>query len=328
MKIAPEALEPKNNTILVVDDNEEYAEAVKKYLSLEGYRVLTASRGDEALGLVAGSPPDLVLLDAQMPGMSGFEVCQQLKSNEHTRLIPVVMVTALRGSQDKIHGIEAGADDFISKPFVPAELKARLRSLLRMKHLNEQLDSAEDIILSLAKAIEAKDPYTEGHTGRVGNYCLLLGKALNLDKRDLQALEIGGVLHDIGKIGVLDIILNKEGKLTAEEYERMKLHPLIGYKIVLPLRSFAPVLPIVRHHHEHYDGYGYPDGLKGEAIPLLARITTIADVYDALTTDRPYRPAMPPEVARETLKGMSGNYLDPELVKIFLGVIEKEEIRK
>lgn len=328
MKIIDEDLEPQNNTILVVDDNGLYLESVKDFLVLEGYKVLTASQGNLALDIMNTILPDLVLLDAVMPEMDGFEVCTKLKSQGHTRFIPVVMVTSLSESKDKVRGIEAGADDFISKPFVPSELKARLRSLLRLKHITEQLDSAEDIILSLANATEAKDPYTEGHTGRVSNYCLLLGKALNLEKMDLRALEMGGILHDIGKIGILDVILNKNGKLTAEEYEKMKLHPVIGYKIVQPLKSFARVLPIVRHHHERYDGKGYPDGLKQEEIPLLARITAVADVYDAITTDRPYRPAMSLPEVWETMTQMSGRHLDLELVKIFMELIEKNKVFK
>jgi putative two-component system response regulator len=323
MNIYAEALEPKNNTILVVDDNAMYLEAVRDFLIAQGYQVLTASSGDSALKIISTILPDLVLLDAVMPEKDGFEVCARLKSQDHTRFIPVVMVTSLSESKDKVRGIEAGVDDFISKPFVAEEMKARLRSLLRLKHITEQLDSAEDIILSLASATEAKDPYTEGHTERVGNYCSLLGRAISLAYRDLRALEMGGILHDIGKIGILDVILNKNGKLTSEEYEKMKLHPAIGYKIIQPLRSFSPVLPIVRHHHERFDGKGYPDGLKGKNIPLLARITTVADVYDAITTDRPYRKAMPPEKAQQTMLKMSGTHLDPELVKIFLGLVAK-----
>lgn len=328
MKIPFEVLEPQNNTILVVDDNVMYLEAVKDFLTLEGYQVLTASRGILALDIMKTILPDLVLLDAVMPEMNGFEVCARLKNQDRTRFIPVVMVTSLSESKDKVRGIEAGADDFISKPFVPEELKARLCSLLRVKHLNDQLDSAEDIILSLANAIEAKDPYTEGHTERVGNYCLALGKALHLGELDLRALEMGGILHDIGKIGILDVILNKQGKLTPQEYQQMKAHPVIGHKIVQPLKSFVQVLPIVRHHHEHYDGNGYPDGLKGEHIPLVARITTVADVYDALTTDRPYRKALPTPVVQEVMAQMSGTHLDPKLVKIFMNLIEKDKIAK
>lgn len=328
MKIPDEAIAPKNNTILVVDDNKFYLESVKDFLCLEGYQVLTAARGDAALELIDQSPPDLVLLDAMMPQMDGFEVCRLLKTNERTRLIPVVMVTSLRESTDKIRGIESGVDDFISKPFIPEELKARMQSLLRMKHLNEQLDNAENIILSLANAIEAKDPYTEGHTERVGNYCLLLGEALKLEETDLWALKMGGILHDIGKIGISDTILNKKGKLTPQEDEQMRLHPVIGHKIIKPLRSFHQVLPIVRYHHEQFDGNGYPDGLKKEEIPLIARITTVADVYDAITTDRPYRQALPSNGIRESMLKMAGTHLDPELVKIFLELTDSKKVKK
>jgi len=205
------------------------------------------------------------------------------------------MITGLGDEKDKVEALESGTDDFLNKPFNFTELLPRLRSLLRMKFLNEELDSAENVIYALARAIEAKDKYTQGHTERVSSYARQLGERLKLPSQDLSALYSGGILHDVGKIGIPDSILNKPAKLTEEEFDLIKKHPLIGAQICQPLQSVRNVIPIIRHHHEKMDGSGYPDGLKGEEIPLLARIMAIVDVYDALTTERSYRRALSPD---------------------------------
>jgi putative two-component system response regulator len=287
--------------VLVVDDVPANVELLKRLLTREGYNVVTACDGQHALEMVQREHPDLVLMDVLMPKLSGFEVCEQIKQNKATRLTPVVLVTALQERDDKIQAINAGADDFLTKPVNAHELKARVRSLVRLKRYTDDLDSAESVILSLALVIEARDAYTEGHCQRLAGYATALGTALGLSEEQLGALDRGGYLHDVGKIGISDAVLLKAGPLTADEYEQIKQHPVIGDRLCGQLRSLRQVRPIVRHHHERLDGSGYPDGLKGDAIPLVAQIMSIVDVYDAITTDRPYKSAAPPERACEEL---------------------------
>jgi putative two-component system response regulator len=237
-----------------------------------------------------------------MPGIDGFEVCRRLKEAPGTRLIPVVLITALTASEDRIRGIEAGADDFLAKPPVVAELEARVRSLVRLKRYTDELDSAESVILSLGLTIEARDPYTNGHCQRLAAYATALGTHLGLDHDQMVALNRGAFLHDVGKIGIPDVVLLKSGRLTASEYALMQRHTVIGDNLCSELRLLEDVRPIVRYHHERPDGTGYPDQLKGEEIPLLARILSVVDVYDALTTERPYKPALPPDHAIRELR--------------------------
>lgn len=304
--------------VLIVDDQPSNVAIVQKLLASEGYEVLTAESGEEALRVIADAPPDLVLLDVVMPGMSGFDVCRHLKSEPSTRLVPVVMLTALRAREHRIDGINAGADDFLFKPFDAEELRARVRSLVRLKRYTDELDSAEAVIMSLALTIEARDPYTEGHCLRLARYAATLGRRLGLGADDLHALERGGYLHDLGKIGVPDPILLKPGLLTTAERDVVKRHTIVGDHLCGELRSLQGVRPIVRYHHERLDGSGYPEGLRGSAIPLLAQIMGIVDVYDALTTRRPYRSAVSSEAAlveleREAERG----WRDPDLVSEF-----------
>ena len=246
-----------------------------------------AADGCEALERVRNDRPDLVLLDVMMPGLNGFEVCRTLKGDAATRLVPVVLVTALRHADDRVQGIEAGADDFITKPFNAHELRARVRSLIRIKRYTDDLESAESVIVSLALTIEARDRYTDGHCQRLASYGSAVGRHLGLAEDDITALVRGGFLHDIGKVGVPDAILLKAGRLTPPEYEVMKRHTAIGERLCGELRALRRVRPIVRHHHERLDGSGYPDGLRGDAIPLVAQIIGIVDVFDAITTSRP-----------------------------------------
>ncbi len=284
-------------TILVVDDTPANVELLKGLLTREGYTVHTAADGEAALAAVARELPDLVLLDVMMPKLDGFEVCRRLKQDPTTRLTPVVLITSLQEREDRIRGINAGADDFLTKPVNAHELKARTRSLVRLKRYTDDLESAESVIFSLALTIEARDTYTDGHCQRLARYAVALGTHRDLGNDDLAALHRGGLLHDIGKVSVSDTILLKPGPLTAEEYDGMKRHTVVGDSICGELRSLRLVRPIVRHHHERLDGTGYPDGLRGDAIPLLAQIVGLVDVYDALTTDRPYRAALPPDRA-------------------------------
>ena len=289
--------------ILVVDDVSANVELLKALLTRQGYAVVTASDGHEALDMMAQEHPDLVLMDVLMPKLSGYEVCEQLKKNPVTRLTPVVLITALNRREDRIQGINAGADDFLTKPVNAHELNARVRSLVRLKRYTDDLDSAESVILSLALVIEARDAYTDGHCQRLAGYATELGVHLNFSDEELAALHRGGYLHDVGKVGIPDSLLLKPGRLTREEYARIKEHPVIGDRLCGELRSLRQVRPIVRHHHERLDGSGYPDGLKGDDIPLMAQIMGIVDVYDAITTDRPYKSAMTPERAHDELVG-------------------------
>jgi putative two-component system response regulator len=325
-----EQLDYQGARILVVDDNELNVELVADNLIPEGYEVERAYSGAEALEKVRTQSFDLVLLDVMMPGITGYEVCERLKKDEKTRLLPVVMVTALEQREDKIRGIAAGADDFIHKPFDRAELLVRVKSCLRIKRLTDDLETAESILVTLGNAIDAKDAYTEGHAERVAHYSVAIGKKLGLPYDSLRHLRIGGVLHDIGKIGVPEAILNKPGPLTTEEFEIMKRHPVIGETICKPLRSLRDVLPIVRNHHERPNGSGYPDGMHGEEIPIEARIVCLADVYDALATTRSYKRAFPRERCIEMIRQDAAKGLfDPRVVEAFVAYLsERDEAKR
>ena len=287
----------KFGTILIADDEEANRDLLAHILRREGYEVLLAVDGEEAINCFDEHSVDLALLDVKMPRRNGFEVCRTIKRNPVTRLVPVVLVTGLINTNDRIAGIECGADDYLHKPIRREELCARVRSLLRLKQFTDELESAETVLFSLALSIEAKDPYTEGHCTRLSKYSVALATALGLPEEERVALRRAGIVHDIGKVAVPESILLKPGPLTREEREIIQLHPVAGERICQPLRSFRLVLPIIRHHHERMDGTGYPDGLKGNAIPFTARILSVVDVFDALTSDRSYRSASSAEDA-------------------------------
>jgi putative two-component system response regulator len=287
--------------VLVVDDLVANRKLLRRALSHDGHEVLEAGSGEQAIDLARTADPDVILLDVVMPGMSGFDTCVELKRSAGTRLTPVVLITSLRERKDRLRGIEAGADDFLTKPVDFSELSARVNSLLRLKRYTDDLDSAEAVIVSLAFTIEARDPATDGHCQRLAAYATELGRALGLDDDDLSALHRGGFLHDIGKVGIPDRVLLKPGPLTGDEFALMKTHTVIGDRLCGELRSLRRVRPIVRHHHEKLDGSGYPDALRGDDIPLLAQIMGIVDVYDALTTARPYKRALAPAVSVDEL---------------------------
>ncbi len=300
--------------VLVVDDSPANRDLIEACLAGVDCQVRTAEDGLSALRAIQSSPPDLVLLDVQMPGMDGYEACRRIKQAPSSRLIPVVMITALDRTSDRINALEAGADDYMTKPVDRVELVARVRSALRLKSVYDSLDSAEQVIFALAAAVEAKDPYTEAHTQRVAESARKIGTTLGLTGSELDALYRGGLIHDIGKIGVPDSILLKPGPLDSAELSQMQLHPIIGANIVAPLRSGASLLPIIRHHHENYDGTGYPDHLAGESIPRLARIVAVCDAFDALSSDRPYRSRRTTEEALATLCAGAGRQWDREVV--------------
>ncbi|MEA2683199.1 MAG: cyclic di-GMP phosphodiesterase [Chloroflexota bacterium] len=300
---------------------------LQAYIVPLGCAVEVASTGVEALEIIDQDPPDLVLTDAMMPEMDGFELCLQIRRRQGMRLLPVVMVTALNQVGDRVRALDAGADDFLTKPADRLEVQARVRSLLRLKGLYDQLDDTESVIFALAQAVDAKDSYTEAHTERVAGRARALGARLGLGGSDLVDLYRGGMIHDIGKIGVPDAILLKPGPLDEREWSIMRQHPVIGEQITRPLRSAANLLAIIRHHHENFEGGGYPDGLAGDAIPVLARITAVSDAFDAMVSDRPYRRGMPAEKAMAILAAGAGQQWDPELVPIFVRAVAEEEPR-
>lgn len=289
--------------ILIVDDIPTNIKILESFLLPLKYEIMKAHNGEDALSIINRTDIDIVLLDVMMPVMDGFEVCRHIKSNERTRIIPVIMVTALDDSEAKIKAIESGADDFITKPPNRLELQARVKSLIQVKSLNSNLADLESVLFSLANTVEAKDEYTRGHTRRVSEIGVELAKKMGLSAKEIKEIKIGGIIHDIGKIGVPKAILSKPDKLTPEEFEIMKQHPYTGYTICRPLKqSLGTVLDIIYYHHEKLDGSGYPVGLKEENIPTGAKVMAVADIYDALTSDRPYRKAMPKEKALNIIR--------------------------
>jgi len=322
IEIAAHTTVQRRGRVLVADDTESIRVLFRKLLATDGHEVIDVGDGESALAAVHENHPDVVLLDVTMPQLDGLEVCRRLKSDPATRFTPVVLVTGLSDLHDRIKGIEAGADEFLSKPVHPLELRARVGSLTRMKHLLDALDSAEAAFMTLALTIEARDPTTNGHCERLARHAVALGRALGLGDEDLQALNRGGFLHDVGKVGVPDAVLLKQGPLTIAEFELMKRHPDIGDSLCAPLQSLRAVRPIVRFHHERLDGSGYPLGLRGDEVPLLAQIVGIADVYDALTSHRPYRRALSHEEAARHLldDAATGKFLRAH-VDAFLNII-------
>jgi len=309
--------------ILVVDDQPSIAGLMSQLLTMRGYDVVTAANAEQGEAEVHRQLPDLILSDVMMPGKSGYEFCRGLKDNPATRLIPFVLITGLSDSSDKVRGIEAGADDFLNKPVLAEELIARVKSLLRLKEFTDELETADSVLCTLGLIVEGRDPYTEGHCERLSLRAVDLGRHLGMDEDSLVALKRGGYLHDLGKIAVPDEILKKGSDLTAAEWEVMKLHPITGENICRPLRSLRLVLPIIRHHHEHSDGSGYPDGLTGSEIPVLPRVLQVVDVYDALRTARSYKPPLTHEQAAQTMREEAARGLwDAELVAEYFSMLE------
>lgn len=314
--------------ILIVDDADENVKLITEILNRprKEYDIESAGDGYQALEKVKIFNPDLIMLDVVMPGIDGFEVCSILKEDEKTRLIPVVMITALDSQQDRLRGLESGVDDFISKPFNVYELLARVKNLLKLRSYINELEHAEQVIFSLARAVEAKDNYTEGHCERLSILAQYLGNELKLPEDDLIILKRGGILHDIGKIAIDDSILLKPGPLTAEEFEIIKTHPEIGENICRPLKTLKPVLPIIRFHQERFNGSGYPEGLSLQDIPIHARIIGLVDCYDALTTDRTYRKALPSDFALQIMdKETAAGLWDPDLFRLFKEILNSNK---
>jgi len=310
--------------ILVVDDNPDTMLLMQELLETRGYDVVTVPDAERAQVELLRQLPDLILSDVIMPGKSGYELCRELKENPATRLIPVVLITGLSDREDKLHGIEAGADDFLNKPIFSEELFARVKSLLKLKEFTDELETAESVLCTLGLSVESRDPYTVGHCERLAENAANLGHHLGLDEDSIVALRRGGYLHDLGKIAVPDEILKKGSNLTPAEWAVMKQHPVTGENICRPLKSLCLVLPIIRSHHEHSDGSGYPDGLQKEEIPLLPRILQVVDVYDALCTARPYKPALNHDEASVTMRREAKSGLwDEELVNEFFSMLHR-----
>ncbi|MGH9318182.1 MAG: response regulator [Thermoanaerobaculia bacterium] len=307
----------------MIDDDEQIRKMIVSLLRPLGYALEEASSAEEAFDKIQAALPDLVLLDMQLPGKSGHDVLAEIRADRRTRLTPVVMITGAATHESKLKAIQAGVTDFIAKPFSPEELTARVRALLELKFVTDALEDAEQVIVSLARTIDARDPYTYGHSARVSLYAGLLGERIRLDGQALTTVQRGGLFHDFGKIAVRDRVLLKPGKLTQEEYEEIKRHPREGRDLLENMKTLIHALEVVYHHHERMDGSGYPEGLVGESIPLTARVTTIADIFDALTTARVYRGALSREealrlMAEEARKG----WWDGRLLEEFRGVLE------
>ncbi len=312
-------------TVLVIDDQPQSLEAMREALHPLGFEVWQALDGETGFLIARERQPDVILLDVMMPGVDGFEVCRRLKADEETRLLPVVFFTGLDSRQARLKGLEVGATDFLSKPFDLVELEVRVRNLVHFRRLTQDLDDAEKMLFAVARAVEARDEVTGEHCDRLSQLAARLGVHVGLDQEGIKALRRAGYLHDIGKIAVPDAVLLKPGRLDEDEWRIMRSHVEIGVNICAPLRTLRPVLPIIRHHHERSDGTGYPDRLNGDQIPLLARVFQVVDVFDALTSDRPYRKAMPVGRALDVQRQeTSRGWWDAELFEAFTSMINQE----
>jgi putative two-component system response regulator len=309
--------------VLIVDGEEINRRLLKAILKTAPYKILEARRASEAMELLRSQNIDLMIVDLMLPEVSGPELCRWMKANRDTHLVPILMMTSVQGVENEIVGISSGADEFLIKPLHPAVVRTRVRAMIRNKALTDSLEEAESILFALAQAVEHRDPNTGQHCQRLAVASVMLGEALGLPNPDLTTLFRGGYLHDIGKVAIPDSILFKNGRLTTDEWAIMRSHPLKGEEICRTMKSLWPVLPIIRNHHEHWDGTGYPDGLVGEDIPLLARILQVADIYDALTTERPYKPALSHADAIAVMEEeVRRGWRDPELVPLFANTIQ------
>jgi putative two-component system response regulator len=310
--------------VLIVDDSLAQIALLERVLTADGYRCIPVTDGREAFAICAGGGADVVLTDLNMPEIDGLTVCRQLKASPETCLIPVLIMTGAANRQSHLQALEAGADDFLMKPLALPELRARVGSSIKMKRFVDELDNAAASIVALGATIEARDRYTNGHCQRLADYASALGVRAGIDAHGVRALQQGGYLHDLGKIAIPDAVLFKPGPLTRDEFELIKSHPLVGDRICAPLRTLDRVRSIIRSHHETLDGRGYPDGLRGSAVPLLAQIAGIADIYDALTTERAYRSALAHHVALQMLFDLArcGKH-DRALLDQFVAVLDQ-----
>jgi putative two-component system response regulator len=318
------------STVLVADDEPNARKLLRRILEPAGYTVREADSGRNALIIAETERPDLLILDITMPDIDGIEVCRSIKSDPATHLTPVIHITGVTTREQRLRALAAGSDEFVGKPFDIEELLIRVRSLLRTKHLTDHLVSIEAVVVALARTVEARDNYTEKHLRRVANRGVAVAGRMGMSEREVEGVRLGGLLHDLGKIAIPDSVLHKPGPLDRAETALIRKHPEDGAEIVRPLRAFESPEPAVLHHHEHFDGTGYPYGLRGSSIPLAARIVAVADAFDAMTTDRPYRTAMAAAVAFQRLDDGRGEQWDPDVVDMFLaeyaGHSEPQEI--
>lgn len=320
-----------SSTVLIVDDDYGGRETLQSVLEGEGYQLETAENGMQAIDKARTLLPDVILLDVMMPGMDGYEVCKRIRSNPSLAEIHIIMLTALDDRQSMLSGLESGADDFITKPYDRYELRARLLGVTRLNRYRKLLDERANIeqahqqllsaydatIEGWSHAMDLRDRETEGHTLRVTNSAMGLAKLAGITDDELVHVRRGALLHDIGKLGIPDSILFKPDKLTSEEWDIMRKHPQYAYDMIVPIEYLRPALDIPYCHHEKWDGSGYPRGLKGEEIPLSARVFAVIDVWDAITSDRPYRSAWDNQKASEYINEQSGRHFEPKLVELF-----------
>jgi cyclic di-GMP phosphodiesterase len=322
--------------VLIVDDEYIGRETLQSVLEGEGYELEMAENGLQAIEKAKKLLPDVILLDVMMPGMTGFEVCQRIRNDPQIAEIPIIILTALDDRESLLNALKAGADDFISKPFDRYELRARLMGITRLnryqkliqeraklREANTQLLSAyEATIEGWSHALDLRDRETEGHSRRVTQLTARLAQALGMSDDEIMHIRRGALLHDMGKIGIPDSILHKPDKLTDEEWRIMRKHPQLAYDMLYPIEYLRRALEIPLNHHEKWDGTGYPSGLKGEEIPIVARLFAVVDVWDALTSDRPYRPAWSQEEALNYIREQSGKHFDPQVVDLFFNVVK------
>jgi putative two-component system response regulator len=308
--------------VLVVDDEPAHLQLSRQVLADGTLEVAVSSSSVEALQLLQQHNFDVVLLDKNMPQMDGHELCRTIRNELGEHFLQIIMVTASDDLHELSRSLEVGANDFIRKPYLNDELRARVLAAANHKRLTDQLDSAESMLFALARMVEAKDIHTGDHCARLSHTAVVFGRELGLSQEEQLALYRGGVLHDIGKLGIPDSILLKRSALTPEEWTVMRQHTTIGARLCAGLKSMAMTVPIIHFHHERWDGSGYPNGLKGEEIPLLARIFQVVDIYDALCNERPYKKALPrAEVMRIMTAEADQGWLDPALVAQFLDIV-------
>ena len=325
-----------SSTILIVDDEYSGRETLQSVLEVEGYNLIMAENGPQAIERAKSFLPDVILLDVMMPGMTGFEVCERIRNDPQVAEIPIIILTALDDRESLLTALKAGADDFISKPFDRFELRARLIGITRLNRYHKLVEEREKLQKAHARLLEAyeatiegwshamdlRDRETEGHSRRVTELTMKLAKTFGMKEENLVHIRHGALLHDMGKIGVPDAILHKPASLTDAEWVVMRKHPQLAHDMLYPVEYLRPALDIPLNHHEKWDGTGYPNGLSGEAIPLVARLFAVVDVWDALTSDRPYRAAWTEEAARAYIREQSGKHFDPQVVDAFFKIME------